>query len=1551
MGVLPGSLPRRNRLDTGSDQKSGRVMPSIPYGYNVIAKRSIPSLLAGLALLFGMSACQTTGVRERVEVLAEPIGDGQVAAVVDSARIRKTITDLVSFGSRVAGYPGATEAAYYLADRMREIGLEDVEMEEFVSSVPLDEGGELVILDSTTLESRSIPLYAVWPNLVRTSTTPSGGITGKLHYIGNGEWEDFNDIDPTGAVFMMDFNSGVNWQRAALLGAHAVIFAEPDHTTRIDGEEKHLQVPIDFPRFWMEKEQAGPLVEYLNVNGPINIRAMGRMTWKRLPAYNIFGKITGTHPILKEEVIVLESYYDSMSPVPAVSPGANQASGTAALLEIARYFAAHPPARTVLILATSGHFLSLSGVNDFMYRHARKSSYFAKQISEPINIKLFAGIDLSSARDQIGVIYSGVLFAGDTFEKQRFFTPFGRTFMGYAQETIQRGAFQPGALVNVISPSQGHRTAGFFPAGNIALDAELAFWTGFPALSFATVFDIREFVDTPIDDIDRVNFRNVYTQAVLLAELFGRGVNDPELFPDFKMQLEDRFVRGRIRVVEFDPREDYIPSKPKPGAVVRFRRYNKTISGVKNEIFVVADSAGVAESTALEAGRTYPAEGYVMDPDTGEIIYAPDRGPYGAGAYPLEITMDWVDKEKPTVVFRSEATNIYDLVDPRFLTRLNEAALLDESGNPPIEWGMTFQEGGFTTGATYEEDTAVLFMPPESRFKVTMSTGLFGRRLILTNADESNPEGIGFDSGIGAIPLTSYQVARDMWHLDEARIGALRSVGVSNTRLDDFHQEAGRLLDLAEAARQALQWDRFIKYARAAWGYESRAYPDATGTANDVVKGVLFYMVLVIPFAYALERLLLGFANVYKRIGATFGIFLAAYGVLRFTHPAFQITTAPDIVLLAFTTFVLAAVVIWLISVRFSETMREVRQNTRTVQATDVRRSSALATAFALGIGNMRKRKARTLLTCTTLVLLVFTVLSFTSVQTFLRLQKLSKDSKAEYTGFLVRNPNWAPLQKQTHEYVLSEFGSSESEDRDITIVPRSWYSEAGLGAMTYVKVDHTSMDAPTRTTFASAILGVLPEEREVSHLDRALTTGRWFAGDEKDVCIIPLEMAELLGMTEDDVGRSEVLIFGKPFKVIGMFDAAVLDRITDLDGEPLTPVDYTATGHDLLTELLLMDYEEELVEMVRFEHIPAANLILAPQAFVNDLGGTLRSVAVRFPTDESARNRIERFMQRLGIPVVASVDGEVAVYSAMALSSLSGLGNLFIPMVVAALIILNTMMNAVYERFSEIVVYSAVGLAPAHIGALFMAEAAMYAVIGGMSGYLIGQTVALGITEYQLLAGLTLNYSSLSAVASTAMVMAVVMLSTIYPARKASQMAVPDVNRQWSIPEPDGDDWSFEFPFTISRTETLGLCAYLTRFFESYGESTLGSFMTDEVALTGVVGGGVDGDDPGDGGDPVVNAGAAAYEISMKTWLAPYDTGVSQRVTLHASLAEEEHGLYAVWVHIFRLSGDVDSWQRLNRRFLNVLRKQFLVWRTVDLEVKKVYADDGREMIGISPL
>lgn len=121
----------------------------------------------------------------------------------------------------------------------------------------------------------------------------------------------------------------------------------------------------------------------------------------------------------------------------------------------------------------------------------------------------------------------------------------------------------------------------------------------------------------------------------------------------------------------------------------------------------------------------------------------------------------------------------------------------------------------------------------------------------------------------------------------------------------------------------------------------------------------------------------------------------------------------------------------------------------------------------------------------------------------------------------------------------------------------------------------------------------------------------------------------------------------------------------------------------------------------------------------------------------------------------------------------------------------------------------------------------------------------------------------------------------------------------------------------------------YLTKVFESYEEGSLGAFVTENVKLTSVK------DDQG----------TLRYQISMMTWLAPYDLGISQKVSLSAAPAENEHALYAVWVDIHRESGDVASWKRINRRFLSVLRKRFLVWRTLSQQLKDEYAATGRKL------
>jgi len=259
---------------------------------------------------------------------------------------------------------------------------------------------------------------------------------------------------------------------------------------------------------------------------------------------------------------------------------------------------------------------------------------------------------------------------------------------------------------------------------------------------------------------------------------------------------------------------------------------------------------------------------------------------------------------------------------------------------------------------------------------------------------------------------------------------------------------------------------------------------------------------------------------------------------------------------------------------------------------------------------------------------------------------------------------------------------------------------------------------------------------------------------------------------------------------------------------------------------------------------------------------------------------------------------------------------------------VLNTMMGSVYERFHEIGIYSSVGLAPGHISWLFIAESCVYSVLGVVAGYLTGQVVAKMLIEFGLLAGFTLNYSSLSAVTSSLLVMAVVMLSSIYPAHKASQMAVPDVTRKWKLPAPEGDHWDFEFPFTVAGNEVLGLSVFLIGYFDSYSEESIGTFYTDGARM-----------------DSLEAENGMGYTISMNIWLAPFDLGVSQHVVFTAK-PEVEHNIYAVTLKIQRLSGEDASWRRVNQRFMNVIRKQFLIWRTVDAEAKEDYRGQGEELL-----
>ena len=57
------------------------------------------------------------------------------------------------------------------------------------------------------------------------------------------------------------------------------------------------------------------------------------------------------------------------------------------------------------------------------------------------------------------------------------------------------------------------------------------------------------------------------------------------------------------------------------------------------------------------------------------------------------------------------------------------------------------------------------------------------------------------------------------------------------------------------------------------------------------------------------------------------------------------------------------------------------------------------------------------------------------------------------------------------------------------------------------------------------------------------------------------------------------------------------------------------------------------------------------------------------------------------------------------------------------------------------------------------------------------------------------------------------------------------------------------------------------------------------------------------------------------------------------------EYNVYYIKLLIVRLSGETGAWKRLNRHFLDTLRKQFLVWRTISPKIKNEYKEEGEKM------
>ncbi len=1434
-----------------------------------------------------------------------------VADRVEPARLRAVVERLASFGSRVTGYPGAEKAADFIAEEFRRIGLEDVHFEAFRVAVPMDRGARLWVEG----DAAPIRLHCLWPNLVRTPTVPRGGVEGPLVYGGRGQPREFDGKPLEGAIVLLEFDCQTDWLNAFLFGARAVVFIEPEEARRPEAEAKFLTVPADCPRFWISRERGEALLERLRKElRPPKARLTARMDWENVEGRNVIASLPGTSDA--PGVVVFSAYYDSMSVVPALSPGAEQACSVAALLELARTLKRHPLQRRALFVATAGHCEAMAGARDFIARHivARDSE------GEKLDVAAFVALDLSSHSRQVGLFYKAH-YIDQVGRIQPWFSHLGKAWTRWAGEVCEALGCDPaGALADCINSEHGMNWATHLP-GRFAFEGELATLAGRVGLTFATTNDARFAVDTPLDTPERLDLANLAAQVKLLCCAVPNFFNTAGAF--IRKSPNDYWTRLEARVVEFNFREDYLPNEPVPGAlvVVRGRVPQKSLCGVRGEPIVLtgkngrAELEGLPERRAVGCWRAFLSlTAFALDRQTGAIAYAPDLGPEGAANYPLEVQMNATAREATIVVFPCRALTIYDLADQRYYVPFDTIQVLDAGTNSsPINYGYLLPRNPTWISAT--ETCAVVFAKPGTRLRILMGAGPIGKRLLLLNSTPEDPLGSGYpvSDKTSAIPLTPLKAARDMWLLDDHRARTFRKHGLENPRVNRLHRAATERLAVAEAALEAHRYGEFLSATRAAWALEARIYPEVLGTANDVVKGLVFYLVLVLPFSFFCERLLLNMRGIVGRILGTAGVFVVVFLLLAIFHPAFRVAISPLMVLLAFVILTLSVVVITLVVRRFEELMAERRAAATGVHAADVSRMSAALTAFFLGIGHLRKRPIRTALTATTIVLLAFSVLSLAAVVQYLKQTVVPySESGARYDGLLLRGRQWEPLSTIAVHALANEFPDN--------VVPRSWYYSALVGEQSFVAV---TGGPEGRTAYATALLGLTEAEKRATSAHEALLAGRWLR-DGAAEAILPAQMAEALGMKPGEALGEKIECLGKPLTVVGVVDSAKLDAIADLDREPITPVDYVRMAQKRRDE---GPPETDVLE--EYLHLLSENVVIAPYDFVIDAGGDLRSIVVLAEDEERVKALLGELMPRTELTVFAGRGGRTDLFSTRGASSITGAGSLFVPTLLAALIVFNTMLGSIYERTGEIGILSSIGLAPKHIGALFLAESVVHAVVGTVVGYLLGQGVAQIIHAYGLLPGLQLNYSSSATVLLAMFIIVVVVGSSVYPALQARRIAVPGVEARWQLPQAIGNAITIELPFTVGRETALGINAYLEEYFQAHTEAALGGFTAEGVEL-----------------EPVADRRSPGLRLTMVAWLAPYDVGVSQRVVLDTRRLPEDM-FYGITLRLERLSGDEGSWRRLNRHFTDLVRKQFLIWRVLRPEGRNAYAQRTAERFG----
>ncbi len=1411
-----------------------------------------------------------------------------------SKQVLNDIKYLSSIKDRLTGHNGYYNATIYLYNRLYNLTKGLVFLDNYTITIPVDRGSYL------TFNGRDIKVYPIWP---------SGGVPVNINCSGRlvviNSLNDIDHVELKDSIVLAPIS--IDWKWLELLDPHigvkAVLFYEDNSTVNSRMYEKYLDIPVNLPVGYISVYELSKKhgLSLRDLDGREASLKLGSK-WVMRNVSNIVAYIPGEN---HEYKIVLLAHYDSWSPAIGYAPGAIDTLAPAYLLSIVEKLVKNRPRYDTVIVLFSGYYEGLVGERSFVEKYVFESNkllFRNTSIDLGVDETLYIGIDINPNSIYIAPVSIGYYYTaqaiGITAGPLNIYSEFiqeaysGSEIVDYVSKVFNKDYAEKIKQLFIYSVDPNSWWT-LYP-GPYWLDTEPFWSSGLPAFTLKTAYAMKGLRGTPNDHYIYLNFTNISIQYRLLDKLIeiiydkkpsdlsniiskGTSPNAPtRLSTSARNEMFAKLV-GQVMV--WVPKLGQRVPLDRAGlskalVILRAGSRLKTTSPWNIRLVTFTDSKGYFEFDGIHTSRATSLEitALVLS-SNGSVIALNAMGSVSRGSS-LSIS-------QPVLGSRTAPWEVWIV---RYNGSISVNIVVD-----PVTYQIPLEGGkiGFKivrTDNLAEPDYYYIALDDSGFFTVYVD-----RYRSYSIVFGPNPLYYVIKNALPGHIYSLYDALNDTLSIVEDRMNKLKHYRITSPAVEEFLVRGRWALDNATYYLGIGRYSSYQAYVLEGLTTAYNAYGLMKSTYLDIENTAILFSILLVLFAFIIGLYLRKPGdNPFKVIGKVIGITLLIAVIFAYLHPAFYLTVNAIMSIIGFIMILLSIPALLVLLGDFNKALREIKKKKVGIHEVERSRVATSYVAFSYGVEHMKRRRLRTTLTLTTLIVVVISVVLFTSMTSYIA------PKPVVLSGYTPTRPQGFLFQREGIDRNLP-MGSLL-----VNVVETSISNETVSRYWSPGSIHATLYSDPRRHYPLEGIVATEPNDNDILNISEYIVKGRWFKPGEKYVVIIPYSMIrDTDGVF--DINKTIVLA-GVEFKIIGAYDDRRVLSMIELDGQTFTPV-------------------------IGFPRARALRVAVVPSTIVREdpwLGKGVSFILAQISSitrDDPyiIGKDVMYVLPALDTYVYSSGEG-VSKYSRLIALQGAGFNYIVAPIVIASVSILGVMLGTIYERRREIYVYAALGLSPTQIGLMFIAEALAYALIAVVIGFTAG--IVLTNIATTLLPGVFKpNYSSGYVVLALSATFLSVLLASIYPVFKASKMALPSLRRKWEFPtKPKGDEWIIPLPFKItSYRELLGAYMYVYEYISGFTSPDIGSFVVEKIGLE-------------EKSIDNVKAIILGGEVRLKPWHA----GVKQVFQIRA--LENKPGEWDISIYLKRLSGNTRIWVKSNKVFIDSLRKQLLLWRTLYIDDKKEY-------------